>query len=328
MTVTGLNLPEPAILEELSYDTIFAQLIAEFKTRHPGFDALLYSDPAIKLLEVAAYREVLLRQRVNDAFKATLLGLAEGTALDNLADFYDVARASGETDAALRSRVIERIKGSSTAGGAAWYRYQALTSDDRVRDALVTSPDAGEVQVAILSEEGQQIRLASGAALDALGAIYGVARDLIPGTGNLETDDTYRAKVRLAAIGTGGEGTASSQLLSVVDAKMQADDVRVITDSVTTITCNIVETDVVADIYLYPDTSSAILNGLEESLRTALDAEGGLGWNLSRSWLISRLHLAGVQRVELQTPADDIDIDDKTAVALGNISINLAGYDR
>ena len=157
MTVTGINLPTPQILETLNFDAVFAELVADFQQRHPGFDALLYSDPAIKLLEVAAYREVLLRQRVNDAFKATLLGLAEGTDLDNLADFYDVARATGETDVALRSRVIERIKGSSTAGGAAWYRYQALTADDRVRDALVTSPDAGQVSVAILSEEGQQI---------------------------------------------------------------------------------------------------------------------------------------------------------------------------
>lgn len=325
MTVTGINLPQPQILEALNYDQIFAELVADFQQRHPDYDALLYSDPAIKLLEVAAYREVLLRQRVNDAFKATLLGLAEGTDLDNLADFYDVARATGETDVALRSRVIERIKGSSTAGGAAWYRYQALTSDDRVRDALVTSPDAGEVSVAILSEEGQQIRLATGAALDALGAIYGVSR--LPGPPP-EADDLYRSRVRMAALGTGGEGVASSVLLGIVDEKMQADNVRVITDSVQTISCNIVETDVVANIYLYPETSSAILNGLDEQLRTDLDAEGGLGWNLSRSWLISRLHLAGVQRVELQTPAADIDIDNSSAVALGDITITLAGYDR
>jgi len=325
VTVTGLNLPEPQILEELNFDAVFSQLVADFQQRHPGFDALLYSDPAIKLLEVAAYREVLLRQRVNDAFKATLLGLAEGTDLDNLADFYDVARAAGETDVALRSRVIERIKGSSTAGGAAWYRYQALTSDDRVRDALVTSPDAGQVQVAILSEEGQQIRLATGSALDDLGVTYGVPR--IPGP-PAEADDLYRARIRQAALGDGGEGVASQILLALVDLKMQADDVRVITDTVSTISCNIVETDVVANIYLYPETSSAVLDGLEDDLRTALDAEGGLGWNLSRSWLISRLHLAGVQRVELQTPAADIDIDNSSAVALGDIQITLAGYDR
>ena len=109
---------------------------------------------------------------------------------------------------------------------------------------------------------------------------------------------------------------------------MQADDVRVITDTVQTISCNIVETDIVAEIYLYPETSSAVLDGLEDQLRADLDAEGGLGWNLSRSWLISRLHLAGVQRVELQTPAADIDIDNSSAVALGNISIPLPGYDR
>ena len=325
MTVTGVDLPDPQIVETLSYDQVLAALITDFKARDTGYDALLFSDPAIKLLEVAAYREVILRQRINDAFKATLLGLATGNDLDNLADFYNVSRNTGETDIALRARVVEKIKGSSTGGGASWYRYQALTSDNRVQDSLVTSPASGQVQVVILTNEGSTIRTAGGTALDAVGLLYGITRLEDP---SLETDDDYRERIRTAALGTSGDGTASSHLINSVDTKLQADDVRVITDVLTVVSANIVQTDVTANIYLYPDTPSSVLTGLEDSIRTDFTNEGGLGWNLSRSWLIKKLHLGGVQRVELTSPATDLDIDDSSAAALGSISINLAGYDR
>lgn len=324
MTFSIANLPEPALIEELNYEAIFRQLVEDFQARHPDYSALLESDPAIKLLQVFAYRELILRQRVNDAFKATLLAFAQTGDLDNLAAFYGVERQTAEPDDDLRSRTIERIKGSSTAGGAAWYRYQALTSDSRVADALVTSPVAGQVRVAVLSEEGKSIRLAVGDALDAIGALYE-----LPRLANLgEDDDTYRARLRQAVLGSAGEGTASTDLLAIVDERMQADDVRVVTDVVEVVTANIVEVPITAAIYLYPDTPASVLDGLADRLRSDLDAEGGLGWNLSRSWLVSRMHLAGVQRVELASPATDIDIDDTSAVAFGAITITLAGYDR
>lgn len=325
MTVTGVDLPTPQIVETLSFDEVFATIVADFKSRNTGYDALLFSDPGIKLLEVAAYREVILRQRINDAFKATLLGLATGNDLDNLADFYNVARTTGETDTALRARVVEKIKGSSTGGGASWYRYQALSADDRVQDSLVTSPSSGQVQVAILSNEGTTIRNATGDVLDTVGALYGVTRLDQP---NIETDDDYRVRIRTAALGTAGDGTASTSLITAVDTILQRDDVRVITDVLSVVSANIIETPVTANIYLYPDTPSSILNGLEDSIRSDFTDEGGLGWNLSRSWLIKKLHLAGVQRVELTSPASDMDIDDSSAAALGTITINLAGYDR
>lgn len=323
MAVTTNSLPTPDIIEALDYQSIFDAILADFRTRNPDFSALLHSDPAVKLLEVAAYRELILRQRVNDAFKATLLGLAAGADLDNLADFYNVSRATDETDTALRDRTIEKIKGSSTGGGAAWYRYQALTADDRVADALVTSPAPGAVQVAILSEEASQIAAATGAALDTIGAVYGVARSEFN-----EPDDTYRARIRTAALGTAGDGAASSVLISAIDLILQAPDVRVITDTLTTISASVVVVDITADIYLYPDTNSNILNGLEEQLRTDLAAAGGLGWDLARSWLISRMHREGVQRVELTSPSSDVVISGSQAVSFGTISITLAGYDR
>lgn len=324
MTFSIANLPEPDLIEKLDYEAILRQLIEDFLARHPDYSALLESDPAIKLLQVFAYRELILRQRVNDAFKATLLAFAQNGDLDNLAAFYGVERQVAEPDDDLRNRTIERIKGSSTAGGAAWYRFQTLTTDERVVDALVTSPDAGQVRVAILSNEGPTIKAATGQELDVLGAVYGLTRNILMN----EKDDPFRARILDAALGGRGDGAASSQLLQVVDTKVQADDVRVITDTVQVVSATIVQVDVVADVYLYPDQPMDVLAGLEDSIRAAFAAESGLGWDLTTSWLISRLHVQGVQRVELQSPVTSTVADSTTAVALGTITINLAGYDR
>lgn len=324
MTFSITNLPEPNLIEELDYEAIFRDLMANFLERHPDYTALLESDPAVKLLQVVAYRELILRQRVNDAFKATLLARSGGGDLDNLVAFYGVERQTSEPDSDLRSRTIERIKGSSTAGGGAWYRFQTRTADERVVDALVTSPDAGQVRIAILSNEGPAIKAASSVELDTLGAVYGLTRN----TSQNESDEDFRARVLLAALEGRGEGAASSQLLGEVDAKVQADDVRVITDTVEVVSATIAEIDVAADLYLYPDQPAAILDGLADSIRTAFAAEGGLGWDLTTSWLVSRLHVQGVQRVELQSPGSTVVADSGTAVALGSVTVNLAGYDR
>jgi phage-related baseplate assembly protein len=324
VTFSISNLPEPELVEALNYEAIFRELVEDFRARHPGYTALLESDPAIKLLQVFAYRELVLRQRVNDAFKATLLAFARGGDLDNLAAFYGVLRGSSEGDSELRDRTIERIKGSSTAGGAAWYRFQTLTADPRVADVLVSSPEAGEVRIAVLSAEAEQITDATGQQLDDLAAIYGITRVAAP----LEDDAAFRARLRDAVLGQAGDGTASTQLLQTIDAIIQADDVRVITDTVQVVTANILQVDVVADVWLLPDQSPAIQAGLEQRLRDGVREQGGLGWDLTLSWLISQLHIPGVQRVELQSPAATAVANDTTAVALGAVTINLAGFDR
>ena len=86
------DLPLPEIIESLSYETIFGALKDDFKARWPDYSSFLESDPAMKLLEVAAYRELLLRARVNDAARANLLAFAGGSDLDHLASFYGVFR--------------------------------------------------------------------------------------------------------------------------------------------------------------------------------------------------------------------------------------------
>ncbi|QJY32216.1 baseplate assembly protein J [Diaphorobacter sp. JS3050] len=146
------SLPTPAVIEPLSFEKIFSELQAEFQSRYPDYSALLASDPAVKLLEVAAYREVLLRNRINAAAKASLLAFATGSDLDHLAAFYGVTRLMDETDEALRLRTRQRIIGFANAGGAAHYRYWALSASPEVADVEVDSPEPGRVRISVLAK--------------------------------------------------------------------------------------------------------------------------------------------------------------------------------
>jgi len=146
------SLPTPAVIETLSFETIFLELQTEFQSRYPDYSALLASDPAVKLLEVAAYREVLLRNRINAAAKASLLAFATSSDLDHLAAFYGVTRLMDETDEGLRLRTRQRIIGFANAGGAAHYRYWALSASPEVADVEVDSPEPGRVRISVLAK--------------------------------------------------------------------------------------------------------------------------------------------------------------------------------
>jgi phage-related baseplate assembly protein len=154
MAIDFATIPLPEIIEELDYESILAEMLADLQLRDPSYTEILESDPGVKILEVAAARELILRQRINDALKATLLRYAIGGDLGNLAAFYGVTRLTGEADSQLKVRTIERIMGSSSAGGASWYRYHALSASTLVRDVAVSSPEPGQVLINVLSTQG------------------------------------------------------------------------------------------------------------------------------------------------------------------------------
>jgi phage-related baseplate assembly protein len=97
------NVPAPQVVEALSYETILAQMLAEFQANNPTFTALLESDPAYAILETAAYREMLLRQRVNSAALAVMVQYATGSDLDNLAANFGLVREGTPASATIGS---------------------------------------------------------------------------------------------------------------------------------------------------------------------------------------------------------------------------------
>ncbi len=152
------QLPVPSVIEELDYEVIVAEQLDDLVARYPSYDVPAESDPAYKILEVAAYREMLVRQRVNEAAKAVMLAYARHGDLDNLGALFNVGRLQvdpgdpeavppvlprHETDDDFRRRILLSLQGLSTAGPEGAYIYHALSAEGGVLDASATSPTPG-----------------------------------------------------------------------------------------------------------------------------------------------------------------------------------------
>lgn len=148
------RLPAPNVVESLDFDDILEAMTADLLDRYPQFSAFVESEPGVKLLEVCAYRELLVRQRVNDAARSVMLAFASGTDLDNLAALLGVERQADETDANLRARTQLALEGLSTAGPVGAYEYHARSAHGDVKDVNISSPSAGEVLVTVLGTDG------------------------------------------------------------------------------------------------------------------------------------------------------------------------------
>ena len=169
--LTGLTPPD--VVETLVYEDILEELKADCVARMEaaGVDynvQTLESDPVVKVLEVAAYRELLLRARVNDAARAIMLAFAQKSDLDHLGVYYGVARqlvqaatlntpAVYETDTRLRSRIQLAPEALSTAGPEGAYAFHTMTVDPSIKSAQVYSPSPGEVHVLPLTSTGNGV---------------------------------------------------------------------------------------------------------------------------------------------------------------------------
>ncbi|MBX8803210.1 baseplate J protein [Ochrobactrum sp. MR28] len=155
----------PEIIEELNFTKIYDEEVADFKLRWnlvrekfpelPPYDVeLLASDPVNILLEVDAYRDLIIRARINSAAKANLVAFAVGADLDHLAAFYGVIRMANETDDSFRDRLLIEIKGRSTGGSKYWYAAAARRADVRIKAVVVYREKLFPViHIAVLSHE-------------------------------------------------------------------------------------------------------------------------------------------------------------------------------
>jgi phage-related baseplate assembly protein len=167
MAIDLSSLPDPQIIDPLDYETIvadakttFATLWAAVRAANPGLNlpaydvSMLETDPVVVTIEAQAYRELAIRSRINDAAKSNLLKFSWGADLDNLAADHDVTRLTGETDDALKERIILKDQGSSSAGPEDWYKYWARTADVRVKDVSVFRATLGPaLTIGILSTD-------------------------------------------------------------------------------------------------------------------------------------------------------------------------------
>lgn len=290
---TGVDLsriPAPGIIETLEFEAIVAAALAQLQVYFPTFDATVESDPIVKVVQLFAWRELILRQRVNDAARAVMPAFAIGADLDHIAATFGVERfildegnpALGiaptyESDADFRRRMVLGPEGYSVAGPAGAYIFHALSADGDVRDASVESPNPGEVVITILSRTG--------------------------------------------------DGTASPDLLATVDERLNANTIRPLTDFVTVQSATIVPFAIEADlIFLNGPDQDLVLSQAQAQLDDFLAATLRLGRDVSRSGIIAALFAEGVQNVILTEPAADIVITRAQCAAVSSITLTDAGF--
>lgn len=307
------QIPAPNIVDALDFETIFGAMLADLQSRDAAFTALLESDPAYKILEVAAYRELLLRQRVNDAARGVMLATAINTDLDNLAANFNVTRllitpedltvippisAVYESDAAFRVRTQLAFEGLSTAGPVGSYIFHGLSASAEVKDI----------------------------AIDAVTFHITDGLVVIDNDANLGTPEP--GKVAITVLSTTSPGTADAELLALVTAAVNSESVRPLTDRVTVRSAEIINYSVVATLTFYDGPSStAVLAAADAALDAYIDAHYKIGYDVTRSGIFAALHQPGVQNVILTTPAADVVIENYQASHCTAITLTNGGVD-
>ncbi|WP_459614359.1 baseplate assembly protein [Bordetella sp. 2513F-2] len=297
-TIDLSQLPAPLVVEQLDYERLLearkARIIALFaadeQTAVAGALAL-ESEPMTILVQENTERELILRQRVNDAARAVLLAFAKGSDLEHIAAEYGVSRltiksadpntmpptpAVMEEDEDLRDRAQLAWEGLSTAGPRGAYEFHARSAHGLVADASAISPEPCDIVVSVLSREG--------------------------------------------------DGTASEEVLSAVRAALSDEDVRPLGDRVTVQSSQIIQYNVVARLYLKGNGP-----GQEVTQQTAISACAAYvqrprrqGVSIWRSALTAALHVEGVDHLELLEPATDILLDSTQAGTCMSLNVTIA----
>ena len=225
----------------------------------------------------------------------------------NAADEIDLRARIND---AARARLLAFAQGSDLDQLAIFYGVTRLAGEldpslkVRVREAIMGRSAAGtkaQYRFAALS--------ASGEVLDAA------------------VDSPEGGIVRISIMSAVGNGTPSAALVAAVESVVHSDTVYALCHTVVVVPAEIVVVGVTADIWLTNTAQQAVFDGLEALLREEFAEARALGWNLTPSWITSKLQTGGVQRVELTAPASQVVISPNQCAALGTINLRLAGRD-
>ena len=294
------KLDAPKVLEDLDFESLLADRKAEFIALFPQDERAIWqarlsleSEPITKLLQEVVYLQLMERNRINNAAKATMLAYASGSDLDVISANYNVKRqviqeANNnvtpkipqilEDDTSLRLRTQLAFEGLSVAGPRSAYIFHALSAHPDVADVSVVSPQPANVTVTILSRNGQ--------------------------------------------------GEAEENLLNVVRTKLNDDDIRPIGDRVIVQSAVIQSYEIRAKLHLYRGPEYEPIKAAALKKLTAYTKEKHrLGRDISLSGIYAALHLEGVQRVELISPTADIVLPSSKSAYCTAINLEIVTSD-
>jgi phage-related baseplate assembly protein len=299
-TIDLSQLPRPNVIEALDFETLFSERKERLISLYPEEEReavrrtlAFESEPIVKILQESAYREMLLRQRVNEAAQAVMVAYAIGNDLEQLGANNNTPRLTivpaddeaippveevKESDADYRQRIPAAFEGMSVAGPTGAYEFHAQSADGKVADASAISPAPAEVTISVLSRDG--------------------------------------------------DGTASPELLATVSAALNDEAVRPVADRLTVQSAQIVNYQIDAMLFVYPGPAiEPIMADAELRLKSYINEQRRLGRDIRLSAIYAALHTQGVQRVELAAPQADVVLDRTQAANCTDYRIRIGGSD-
>ncbi|HEI2834210.1 TPA: baseplate J/gp47 family protein [Escherichia coli] len=289
INLSDLPVPDAIVVPDAS--VIFGAWLARLRELDPEFDALVESDPAYKQGEVTAFQLTLAFQRVNDAVRAVFLASAQNADLDQIGAAFNVERM----------------------------------------EIVPANPDTVPPTDAVMEEDDafrERIQL-SWSQLNTAGArnayrfhARSADEDVLDADAYGPEEHGRAGEVDVYVLSREGNGTASEVLLDAVSARLNADEIRPLTDFVTVKSAIINDYSVTAELEI-PDGPDAgeVLENAKNTLMSYTRLANRINGMVPLSAIYAALQQTGVARVILSSPRADIEPATGTAPRCAAVNV-------
>lgn len=284
------RMPAPDVVEIIDYEAIVARLKADFLAR---WEAIRVDKPELP------------------EFDATVLESDPFTALFESNAYYATILRSRVNDAAKAVMLAYAGSGDLDHLGGLYNvpRFDG-ESDDRYRRRLQLAPEA----FSTCGAEGAYVFHALTADPTILDAS---AAKVAPG------------HVLVSILNSAEDRTATDDQLEIVRRRLGRDDVRPLTDIVTVLSGEPVDTAIEADLWIKYGPDEAIVLAAASAALDRVRQACRLGVDLSRSEISAALHQAGVHHVDLKAPAETVVwAAHNQWVRFTSVEVTVAGRER
>ncbi len=289
INLSDLPVPDAIVVPDAA--VIFGAWLARLRELDPEFDALVESDPTYKQGEVTAFQLTLAFQRVNDAVRAVFLASAQNADLDQIGAAFNVERMV----------------------------------------VVPANPDAVPPTDAIMEEDDafrERIQL-SWSQLNTAGArnayrfhARSADEDVLDADAYGPEEHGRAGEVDVYVLSREENGTASEALLDAVSARLNADEIRPLTDFVTVKSAIINDYTVTAELEI-PDGPDAgeVLENAKNTLMSYTRLANRINGMVPLSAIYAALQQTGVARVILSSPRADIEPATGTAPRCAAVNV-------
>lgn len=354
------NLPYPNVIEELNFNKLLKGIKELFKGYLNDDEiSLLESDRYSALLETLAYRELLLRARINESVKSMLLPYASGSDLDNVVAIYGIERLQGEKPMADIELALSITKDSDTIvpaksvfrsekGGIAILKDSVVIKrselkatgkivlDEFIKESTVKC-ELIQTPLPFVLKAKQTSNFSGGADKESddrlrQRAVLSLERFSTAGSAKAYIYQALsaNAKVEEVSVLNGGPGIVNVYLKTSdmseatrqsVEDHLNGEKVRPLTDTVNVKNATIKDITISAQLEL---TDMFLQDEIDKTIKTSRSSLS-LGEDLNLSYIYSTLHKNGVYRVNLKAPAADTKVNDDSFIRLNfNLSYKKA----